>query len=368
MKNSLILTYCFLSLAISTLSAQSDSSWQEKPSITIFGFLDTYYIYDFSRPQGNVRQDFLFNHNRHHEFNFNLALIKINVQSTKYRANLAWQSGTYVSDNYVQEASIIQNIHEANIGISLNNANTLWLDAGIMPSHIGVESAVSSENWTLTRSLAAENSPYFMAGAKLSYNPNDAWEISLLALNGWQRIQRVTGNSLLSAGSQLRYTPSKNLLLNWSTFVGTDDPDISRRIRVFNNFYSQFEITDRIGLIAGFDLGLQQNNDQTGLSQTWLSPLLIGRYQISDQWRLAARAEYYQDPNEVIVITDQQQGFETLGFSLNLDYQPVTSLFCRLEVRNLRSSTEIFESPSGISQNNIFVALSMAMQLSKSVY
>ena len=71
-----------------TLSAQTDSL-NTKSNINISGFLGTYYVYDFNQPGGNQRQNFFFNHNRHNEFNVNLAFIKLNINETKYRANLA---------------------------------------------------------------------------------------------------------------------------------------------------------------------------------------------------------------------------------------------------------------------------------------
>lgn len=152
----------------------------------------------------------------------------------------------------------MKSVFEANIGISLNEKNNLWLDAGIMPSHIGFESAISMDNWTLTRSLLAENSPYFLSGAKLTFNPNEKWELAGLILNGWQRIQRLEGNSLPSFGTQMKFSPNESTTLNWSAFIGTDDPDQLRRMRYFNNFYGQFQLTDRFGLITGFDFGAQQ--------------------------------------------------------------------------------------------------------------
>ena len=74
------------------------------------------------------------------------------------------------------------------------------ITAGIFTSHIGFESAVSKDCWTLTRSILADNSPYYESGARLTYTSNNnKWLISALALNGWQRIQRPAGNSLMSA-------------------------------------------------------------------------------------------------------------------------------------------------------------------------
>jgi len=67
---------------------------------------------------------------------------------------------------------------------------------GIFPSHISFESVVSVDNYTLSRSLSAENSACFLTDAKLTYNPMENFEVRALALNGWQRIQRIHENSL----------------------------------------------------------------------------------------------------------------------------------------------------------------------------
>jgi hypothetical protein len=156
----LILLFACLS---NIVSAQNDSIWQEKPTFNISGFLDVFYVYDFNQSQGAKRQPFLFNHNRHNEFNLNLGFAKLGLEHSKYRANLALQTGTYANDNYSAEPGLLKNIFEANVGLSLNKKNNLWIDAGVFASHIGFESAISTDNWTMTRSLLAENSPYFLS-------------------------------------------------------------------------------------------------------------------------------------------------------------------------------------------------------------
>jgi hypothetical protein len=181
-----------LLLSACQLRAQ-DSIWKQKPELRLAGFLEVFYAYDFNKPQGNSRQPFLYNHNRHNEFNLNLGYVKLGLEHTKYRANLALHAGTFVNDNYAAEPGVLKHVFEANVGLSLNKANNLWLDAGIFASHIGFESAVSIDNWTLTRSLLAENSPYFLSGAKLTFTPNSKWTVAALVCNGWQRIQRVQG-------------------------------------------------------------------------------------------------------------------------------------------------------------------------------
>jgi phage tail protein X len=347
------------------LRAQKGDHWQRKPELHFMGFADEFYVYDFNRPQGTQRQPFLYNHNRHNEFNLNLGLLSFGVDHAKYRARIGLQTGTYANDNYAAEPGVLKNIFEANIGISLNKQNSLWLDVGVLPSHIGFESAISMDNLTLTRSLPAENSPYFLTGAKVSFQPNDKWEFAGLIVNGWQRIQRLEGNSLPSFGTQVNFHPTAKLTLNWSTFVGTDDPDITRRMRYFNNLYGIFKLTEKFELIAGFDTGFQQREKGSANYDHWLSPVIIGQYALNHSWKTALRAEYYQDKTGIIIPTDTVNGFRTTGFSLNLDHAPNQNIVCRMEGRWMHSKEAIFETKNGTANNNFILAASVAIKFEK---
>jgi hypothetical protein len=356
------LFFFLLSLLSSVLYAQDDSIWRQKATLSISGFLDVYYVYDFDQPQVASRQPFLFNHNRHNEFNLNLGFVKLGLEHSKFRSNLALQTGTYANDNYSAEPGLLKNIFEANVGLSLNRMNSLWLDVGVFGSHIGFESAVSMDNWTLTRSLLAENSPYFLSGAKLTFSPSEKLKLAGLILNGWQRIQRLQGSSLPSFGTQVNYSPTEAFTFNWSTFMGTDDPDATRRMRYFNNFYGQFQLSRRFGLIGGFDIGAQQRAKDVSSYDFWFSPVIIGQFTISKNWRMAIRAEYYQDETGIIIPTNTSNGFKTSGLSLNVDYTPASSFICRLEGRWLGSRDNIFENKNMPANTNFVIAASMAVK------
>ncbi|WP_370871163.1 porin [Algoriphagus sp.] len=363
MRLRLFFTLLFAGVS-SLVLAQKAGDWDQKPTIHTSGFLDLFYVYDFNQPKRTGRQPFLYNHNRHNEFNINLGLIKLNLEHSKYRANFSLHAGTYGNDNYASEPGLLKSVFEANIGISLNEKNNLWLDAGIMPSHIGFESAISMDNWTLTRSLLAENSPYFLSGAKLTFNPNEKWELAGLILNGWQRIQRLEGNSLPSFGTQMKFSPNESTTLNWSAFIGTDDPDQLRRMRYFNNFYGQFQLTDRFGLITGFDFGAQQVIKGSFDYDIWLSPVIIAQFSIDQRWKAAMRAEYYQDQKGILIPTETRNGFRTTGLSMNLDYRPSAFLICRIEGRRMTSEDAIFDTKTSTSRKNFIIGASLAIRFS----
>ena len=75
-------------------------------------------------------------------------------------------AGTYMNANYAAEPEYLKNIYEANAGIKISKNENLWIDVGILPSHIGFETAIRKDNWTLTRSMVAENSPYYESWRK----------------------------------------------------------------------------------------------------------------------------------------------------------------------------------------------------------
>jgi hypothetical protein len=345
-------------LVTATSWAQPDSL--HRPTWQLSGYLETFYAYDFNRPGGVSRQDFLFNHNRHHEVNLNLGLIRLSVEDMRYRGAFALQTGTYAADNYAQEPEMLQFIHEAYAGLALNTGSTLWLDMGIFGSHIGFESAIGADNLTLTRSLLAENSPYFLSGARLTWAPSPNWELEALVLNGWQRIQRLPGNSMLSMGTRATYSPRAGITLNWSTFIGTDDPDPTRRMRYFNNLYGQFSIGERWQLIAGIDTGWQQQEKGGSRFHRWMSPVAIVRYQWTDHWAMAGRVEWYDDPH--LVIMPGENAFRTGGLTGSLDYSPVPGLVWRMEGRWLLASRPIFDRAGAGVHDNFVMATSVCLK------
>ncbi len=258
--------------------------------------------------------------------------------------------------NYAAEPKDLQKVFEANIGLKLSDQYNLWLDAGVLPSHIGFETAVGAENWTLTRSILADNSPYFETGLRLSYTSVDGkWYASGLLLNGWQRIQRPEGNTMPSFGHQLTYKPNPKITLNSSSFIGNDKSDKNRKMRYFHNFYGQYQLDDHWSLITGFDIGAEQRERNSNSYNVWFTPIVITRYAYSDWLSITARAEYYQDKNGVIVDTGTPSGIRTTSYSANVDFKVSTNVGLRAELRKFHSKDDIFLDNHRPSQNN-FIA------------
>ncbi len=347
-----------------------DSTGSGQTGFTFGAFVDVYYLYDFSAPSDHERAPFIYSHSRHNEIAVNNAVVSAAYTSDRVRANVALHTGTYVQRNYAAErlngSELLGMIYQANVGVRL--AKGLWLDAGIMPSHIGYESALSIDNPTLTRSLMAENTPYYEAGAKLGWEVNDKLSVAGLVLNGWQRI--VETDASKAVGTQVQYKARKSVLLNWSTFAGKEGGN-----RYFSNVYGALDFTDAVTLVVAFDVGWQQVTSPAGNKSyhQWFNPNLMVRYHPVEKWALAGRLEYYHDPRNLIIpATDPGNnnlitGFQTWSPSVNLDYWPAKKVALRLEGRLFHSRQPVFvrsDNPNGpaATRNNGTVATSLAFK------
>ncbi|TGE24368.1 porin [Hymenobacter aquaticus] len=311
--------------------------------LTIYGFADGYYGYDFTgkAPQ---RPGFLYAHNRNNEFALNNAVLGLRYEEARVRGALALHTGTYVEANYANEPTVLRNIYEAYAGFRPTAKS--WLDLGIFSSHIGFESALSKDNWTLTRSLMAENSPYYETGARFTYEFSPQLTATALVLNGWQQIRDV--NRSKSLGTQLQWKPTEKWLLNSSTYYGNDQPQSElRRRRFFHDFYVTYTATDKLAVAAVFDVGTQQTEEKPR-NDTWLTGALLARYRFAPTWTVAGRLEAYSARDGVIIQTirptPSNSNTQLTGASLNVDYAPTSHLTARLEGRLLHSSLELFDN------------------------
>lgn len=314
---------------------------QDSLRVILGGYAEVYFGYDLGRPSSGERPDFLYNHKRHNEVGVNLACLKAAMDKGRVRGNLALMAGTYVQYNLATEPAALRNIMEANVGVSLTRNGSLWLDAGVMPSHIGFESAVGADCWTLTRSLWAENTPYYEAGARLSWKASRNMNASLFLLNGWQRMQRLPGHTAPAFGTKLNLATPNGTVVNWSTFLGPATPDSLRLNRFYNNVYTTFN-GDTTGLTLGFDLGLQERRD--GGWDGWFGPVVVLRQRVAERNRAVARVEFFHDEAMVILGTDRPLMSACVGW----DRQLVPGVLWRAEARWIGNERAMFTDRDGV--------------------
>ena len=149
--------------------------------------------------------------------------------------------------------------------------------------------------------------------------------------------------------------------MNYSTFIGNDKPDSVAQWRYYHNFYLLLHPTDKFGITLGFDYCMEQKSKGSSEYNMLYSPVVILRYQCFNKLAIAVRGEYYNDENGIIIATGTPNGFQTSGYSLNLDYKLLENAIWRVEFRGLSSKDDIFLSDNTPTSQNYFVTTSLAI-------
>ncbi|RYM34597.1 porin [Brumimicrobium glaciale] len=365
---SLILTLHIVILITSNqLIAQNSNSINITPKLALNAYLETYYGYDFAQPENNRRPTVLYNFTDHNKININTGIIGIDYRGTYFRSTLSFIGGTYANENLAGEPKFFNHVYEAKFGVKLLKNHALWFDFGIMESNIGFENVRSNECFTLTRSLMAEGSPYYLTAAKLGYTTkNKKWEMELLFSNGWQQMV----NGFPSVGHTLKYKPKDDWLINSSSFIGRVKlpgivPILTREeFRIFHNLYAKYE-NNKYGFIAGFDFGIDQlveNRDDVG---SWMSTTAVFKYKFNKRWSSAVRAEYFLDPSNSVAKIDNIYGFENFGTSLNIDYQIGGAILLRVEGRMLAGKEAYYMMNDLPSKSNFYLGGAVVISMWK---
>jgi hypothetical protein len=348
----------------STDGAVGHSSPDTTVTVSFGGFVDSYYAYDFGRPL-NFDRPFTTQAVRHNEFNVNLAYVEAKVSGPRVRGRLALQAGTSVQTAYGAEPTIgtvsgpnlSRFIQEAVAGYQITP--NLWVDGGIFLSHVGMENWTSRDNLTYTRSLSFDFTPGYLSGVKLAWQATPRLSALLTVVNGWGNISE--NNHDKAVGARLDYTRSSSTTFSYYNFVGNEAS--SSRLRVLNGVGFKSGLTSAFTMQGNFDYGRQQQT--VSGSDSWWSAGLIGKLQVTPVVGISGRAERYQDPDQVIVVTGSPDGFKATMASVGLDVSPLgnTRVLWRSELRRTWAGDPIFpdRSATGVSRRNTLLVTSLAL-------
>jgi hypothetical protein len=310
-------------------------------------FTEGYYSRSLSS-SSRYLPDYYFNHKKLQSPGINFTSIQYQFNRKKWGFQIGIQDGRYVANNYSQQPLLNQLLSQANISIQPLHSPCFKILAGIFPSHIGFESAWNTDNLTLTRSMLAENSPYYESGMQFIYtHPNNIFEVKGLWLSGWQQsqwkipIQRPS----FGWGSFLKI---KNWgKISYNGFVGFYD-NLSTESYQYHNVFLQLQ-KEQWEMIAGFDFGIKDH------SHSWYSPVIILSRTWSEKLKSALRFEQMTDPNQVILLDPILSIRSNQSISFNLDWKINPKFTFRSEYKlAVQPSERSHSSDQWITFNLIF--------------
>lgn len=325
------------------------------PPFQISGFVDTYYSFNFNKPDSNsngTSSNFDFDHNT-----FSLSLAEIVFQKaaapTGFRIDLDFGP----TADFVHGANITTHppIHpattEGEIFKNIQQAYVTWatpigltLDMGKFVTHMGFEVIESKDNWNYTRGLLFCCAiPYYHAGLRANYPISDKLWINGYLLNGWNNV--VETNNGKTFGAQVGIVPIKPLtiILNWvgpersptGTVGGFQDKQVYDVIAVFN-------ATDTLSFAANYDYGTQDPIGG-GDSMSYSGIALYARWAKED-CAFAVRLENATDDDGVMFGTVDNTVQEA---TLTAEHKVAGNLLVRAELRHDKADKDIFADEGG---------------------
>ncbi len=325
----------------------------EEP-ISFSAFLDAAYLFNSNRPAGH--ENFVpgtgTSGKRANELTLNLAQVQWSraaseKQPVGFTLSLVAGEGTEVVHAGEPEGGdAFRHIDQASVAYRLRSG--IVLEAGIYPSHIGMESFHSKDNWNYTRSWLGELSPYYQAGIKASYAFSDRWSGQLHLLNGWQLIN--DNNDGKSIGTQLAYAHGP-LSASLNTIVGPELAGDDDSLRMLGDVVVLYRVTPRLQIGGSVDIGTQQMPDTDDAN--WSGAGGYARFTIDERHALAVRAEQFRDPDSGISGAPQTLREATFTYEL----RPREHLILKLETRYDRSTAAVFAD----DERSQFLALAGAV-------
>jgi hypothetical protein len=353
------------SVIIILLSAKSFAQTTDSTGkFSISGYVDAYYAhYTDSVGVGNYEK---FPSIAPREgFGLNTAMLSARYDAQKVRGIITLHYGDVAKSTW---SSTFNNIMEAHAGLRL--CKKLWLDAGFFRTHVGAEGLHPVENFTSSVSVTTFYEPYYEAGVRLNYNPNEKLAINLFVLNGYNIFE--DNNMKKSLGMLVTYALGDKGSIGYNNYIGDDTPqaaDSISHMRVYQNLFFNYQIS-KVKIQIGLDYAIQQNSNYTNPKESaaMYSGVLGLKYQMKKQFAIYGRGEMFNDPEGfmsgvIIDKTNKYTGLKLWGATLGVEYKPTDNTYIRLEGRQLQmdKDQEIFHWNGGNASSRAEMLLNLGI-------
>lgn len=334
-------------------------------SVEINGFIDTYYSYNFSKPDDQRGSTPSFTRDagegdwldvrafdrENNSFtldNVEIAIFKPSTEKdpigfgfiTNYgeiaqRLTFVSSDGRVDDDDFTVSQGFVT--YKALIGKGLD------FKFGKFASWIGAELCQSIDNPNFSRSLLFENAiTWTNTGLGISYPLFDSLTTSVYLVNGWDTF--VDNNSGKTAGYQFNWTVAEgtNFIINGSH--GPEQTDNSSNYRHFWDLVLATKLFEKTAFNLNFDYGTEEGAAVDGGNGKWWGFAGIVSHDVTDVVGVAFRGEYFDDSDGARRGVDNLNIWE-ITFTTNIKI--MESLLVRPEVRYDKANQGIFNGHDG---------------------
>jgi len=383
------LSRLFLSLVLFNVilipSARAENALDLLKDVEIGGFIDTYYSYNFNRPQDrtpmgagsetNALRAFDLEDNSITLDNVELRLWKEATEDSRVGFKVITNYGEIAhritfKNNTTKGVGRIDDddftVQQANITYKADILKGVDITVGKFATWIGSEVIGSVDNFNWSRSFLYQNmNPFTHMGASISTSVTGWLTVSGFITNGWDTWE--DNNNDKSLGYQVVIAPCDTFTLYLNGIHGdeTDDTAVGGRRDVFDFVLNVIPVKDLTINING-DWGSEKTIGH------WMGISTIVNYKFADSFDASVRGEYLRDNGNRTSVgvdglkgtaddsysnrTGMAMGGDSLEFyeaTLTLNFHVGNKIMVRPEYRYDWSPSKIFDGSTSKAQSTL---------------
>ncbi|MGN6494788.1 MAG: porin [Agriterribacter sp.] len=348
----------FLTLAVIAApfsTAFSQDSTAKKGELTISGFVDAYYRYNFNNPKNvdDGEGGHPFNNNTsftnsQNSFELGMASLKADYTYGKISATLDLGFGTRAQEFSYIESGILQAVKQAYV--SYSPTDKIKFTMGKWGTHVGYELLDPQLNRNYSMSYMFSYGPFSHTGIKADFGLSDHFGLMVGVANPTD----YSSASFAKKNFLAQFSTTWDKFSAFLNYVGGKDMSDGTGHQI--GLTATGKISDKFSL--GYDGTVKMYKPEGGESDSWWGSALYVNVDPTDKFGLTLRGEYFDDKKGVI-------GFNSSIFqtTLSLNIKPHENITIIPEFRldsakdpMFYKKDDAYESPSAKSTGTFLLA------------
>lgn len=324
----------------------------KSPVLSITGYADVYYKYNFNQNISDNKTSFTYSHN---SFELNMASVKFQetYKNAGFVADLGY--GNRAEQFSYNDTDTKMIIKQLNVYYAFTEH--FKLSMGSFATHMNYESMDPTGNRNYSMSYAFSFGPFFNTGLKADFTLSSRWTamVGVFDPNDFKSSNFTTHKYI---GAQLAYSSVSTKFKGWLNYIEGKDT-----FNTQNNQYNlilQYQPNAKFYMVLNEYLSNYAHAD--GSTTQWNSSALYLTYDFTSLFGLTLRAETFNDPNDMEVFTDSKKfpnGGNIIAFTLSGNFR-LGQLTVIPEFRVDAASEMVFTSagktPTGTTSNVLLAA------------
>lgn len=240
--------------------------------------------------------------------------------------------------NFQDQANGFGSLHylpQAYLSLRPGGGKGLQVDIGKFYTSAGAELTETHLGWNYSRGLLYANGPYYHFGVRAAKPINNRWTAGVQLVNGWNNVKDTNAGKTVGLTSALSLG-KVSWLVNY--YGGAEPVPDGNGMRHFLDQVVTFNPTGKIQTYLNVDYGRQRLAGGRNPA-LWTAVGAAARFQVSPNWAVSPRLEYFKDSDGFI--TGNSQGLK--AFTLTLERKWKHGVIARGEYRHDWSTHAIFE-------------------------